>query len=90
VRHFFLLAAPSPLHFVYDIYLTTLLITWVFSHTRSSVFGAVLIHFMANFSEEIVTSSRAGDIAASVLTTIVVLGIIAAGGLAKKKEALRQ
>lgn len=72
---------PAPWHFAYDILLTTLLITWIYNHTGRSVLAAVLFHFMGNFSGEIVASSETGDLIATILTTLVTVTVIAAGGL---------
>lgn len=73
--------APNPIQFVYDIVLTTLIITWIYNHTGRSVLAAVLVHFMVNFSEEIVAGSGAGDLVASALNTLLVLVIIWRGAL---------
>ena len=72
---------PEPARFAYDIVLTTLLITWIYNHTRRSVLAAVLFHFLGNFSGEIVAGSPLGDAIASLLTTLVVALVIAGGGL---------
>ena len=73
--------APAPGWFLWDILTLTLLITWVHNHTRRSLLAAVLMHFLANFSGEIVAASEAGDRIASVLTTAVALAVAATGGL---------
>jgi membrane protease YdiL (CAAX protease family) len=72
---------PNPVHFGYDLLLTTLLLTWIFNHTGRSVLAAVLFHFLVNFSDELVASAPGADLMASVITTLVVLAVIAAGGL---------
>jgi len=73
--------APMPAQFAYDILLTTLLITWIYNHTGRSVLAAVLFHFMGNFSGEVVVSSAAGDMIATILSTLVVVLVMACGGL---------
>jgi membrane protease YdiL (CAAX protease family) len=76
--------APNPVHFTYDIVLTTLLITWIFNHTGRSVLAAILFHFMVNFSEEIVSGSPDGDLVASALTTAVVAVLLWRGALQRR------
>jgi len=80
---------PSPVQFAYDILLTTLFITWIYNHADRSVLAAVLFHFMGNFSDEIVASSETGDMAATVVTTLVVAAVIASGGLRAKTARRR-
>lgn len=77
--------SPPPAQFTYDILLTTLLITWIYNHTGRSVLAAVLFHFLGNFSGEIVASSDTGDMAATVLTTLVLAAVIASGGLRRRR-----
>jgi membrane protease YdiL (CAAX protease family) len=72
---------PAAWQFAYDILLTTLLITWIYNHTGRSVLAAVLFHFMGNFSGEVVASSAAGDMIATILSTLVVVLLMACGGL---------
>jgi uncharacterized protein len=54
--------APSPLDLLYGIVPSAILYTWVYNNTRRSVLAVIVLHFMQNFSGELL--GAAGEVRA--------------------------
>jgi membrane protease YdiL (CAAX protease family) len=68
--------SPPPVPFMLDILLTSVLIAWIYNHTRASVLAAILFHFMVNLTGELLVPSRQVRLYRTGLIGILVMGLI--------------
>ncbi|TYL35859.1 CPBP family intramembrane metalloprotease domain-containing protein, partial [Natronococcus pandeyae] len=62
--------------FIFGATITSVLYTWIYNHTGRSILGAVLFHFSGNFSGELVPLGPIGSHVPTVLTLLVVVGVV--------------
>ncbi|HFE32385.1 MAG TPA: CPBP family intramembrane metalloprotease [Gammaproteobacteria bacterium] len=80
---------PDPLRFAVNVVLASILITWIYNHTRRSVLAAVLFHFTINLCGELAPLSADADILRTLLTLAVVLFVILRWGPATLSRPAR-
>ena len=69
-------ARPHPVWFFYNIFLTSILITWLYNNNRRSVLVAVLFHFVVNFTGEVLPLSAQANLYKTILMTACVIIVV--------------
>jgi len=68
---------PTPLEFLYGILPAAILYTWVYNNTERSVLAVILLHFMQNFSSELLGIAPDARPILLALTTVLAVGVLA-------------
>ncbi len=59
-----------------DILLTSVLIGWIYNHTRRSVLAAILFHFLVNLTGELLMPSQEVRLYRTILIGLLVMALI--------------
>ena len=68
---------PTPLEFLFGILPAAILYTWVYNNTGRSVLAVILLHFMQNFSSELLGIAPEARPILLALTTVLAIGVVA-------------
>jgi uncharacterized protein len=72
--------APTPLDFLWNIMPAAVLYTWVYNNTGRSVLAVIVLHFMENFTGEMLGISDEARAVRLVLTAMLVVFVVAWSG----------